>query len=247
MSIYEYNIFYMQLFCVSLIRMHSILGKYLLQFAENRTVCQYLLRDDAKINSLKKINKIFQGDFKEYNITRSNSSEFTLKPSSFFQMCMTYRTSVKSDRCIFNQTSLNMSHIKCSIFDGAWNDSKEYCTLEWRTSQQDFKIIVNEDHYSNSLKAKETQFGSFHNAILGRLECEIYDEEYSLKNFSYEAPFLIGDVNGVQYDNNGRTGIKPINYLLPIIFALLLVIIVGCGILKYKVENTKKGILQEWR
>ena len=220
----------------------------MLQFAENRTVCQYLLHDDAKINSLKEINKIYQGDYKEYNITRSNSSKFTLQPSSSFQMCMMYGTTLKSNRCISNKTKLNMSHIKCSIFDGAWNYSKEYCTVKWRSSQQDFKIIVNEDYYNSSnLKAKGNQFGSSHNAILGRLECEIKDEEYSLKKFTYEAPFLIGNVNGLPYDHSGRTGITPMSYLLPIIIVLLLVILVSCGILKFKVKNTKKGILQEWR
>ena len=227
--------------------MHSISGKYLLQFAENRSVCQYLLQDGTKINSLRKISEIYQGNYKEYNITRSNSSEFTLKPSSSFQMCMMYGTTLESNRCIFNQTSLNMSHIKCSIFDGAWNYSKEWCSAAWRSSQQDFKMRVNKDYYSSILNVKENQFGSSHNAILGRLECVIKDDEYSLKTISYQAPFLIGNVNGVQNDNNGRTEITPISYLLPIIFVLLLVIIVGCGILKFKVKNPKKGILQEWR
>ena len=163
-------------------------------------------------------------------------------------MCMLYGTTLENDRCAPYQTSNNMSHIKCSVYDGDWNYGKNYCRIEWRPLQQEFQITVNNVHDNASLiRSTGNQFETTLLPIFGKLECEIKDTDYSLNTYTYEEPFLIGPLNGLQYDSNGTNNVPSIYYFLPIILFLLITIVLCFGILKYRAQSRKEGILQEWR
>lgn len=187
---------------------------------KKRTVCQYLVHGDKTINSLEQVKKILKNDNNSNpSIIRSKTSKFTIKPSASFQVCMLYGTMLKNDRCNPYQTSLNMTHINCSIFDGEWNNGPKYCKIKWRTTSQDFEIRVNElNDNTTPQKSIENPNETSPTPIFGKLECKIKDEGYSLETFPYEEPFLIGDLNR-------RSEVSSVTYLLPIAFFILIVFI----------------------
>ena len=226
----------------------DIQGKYLLLFAENRTVCQYLLQGDEKIQSLDELKKISRTDYDHLEITRSNATVFTLKPSSLFELCMLYSNTLESDRCITSNASIDISNIKCGIFDGNWNYGKSHCMVEWKPARQEFQILVNSDsNNSDFINPQSNYIGTYHKPIFGKLECKIKDTEYSLKTFTYEAPFLIGHLYDFQNPSQGRAPFSSVYQFLPIIFFLIVTIALCFGVLKYRAQNHQKGILQEWR
>ena len=220
----------------------------MLQFAENRSVCQYLLRGNEKIQSLDQLKKISRKDYGNVELTSVNSTQFTLEPNSLFQMCMVYGSTLESDRCNANKAPINISNIHCGIFDGDWNYGERYCKVEWKPERQEFQVLVNKNrNNSDFIKPNGNHLGTFNKPILGKLECKIKDTDYSLKTFTYEAPFLIGHLYDFQNPSQGRAPFSSVYLFLPIILFLIVTIAVCFGILKYRAQNHKKGILEEWR
>ena len=209
----------------------------MLRFAENQTVCQYLLSKGREISNPKQL--ALQKD-----LTRTNSTLFTLKPDALFKMCIEFGVNTSysslSNRCIVDKPSTEINHITCEIFgrNGIFRDEKHYCNVEWMHSRQEFRIQLNESGTNYPTAVNYSKTAMFKNSINGKLVCKIKDKDYSLKTFTYEAPFLIENGHGfpeIQVRVSEEVpSFNVSNTILLITVLLVVILVVGIGTLKYR-------------
>ena len=232
---YNYNC---KLFLYIFLIIDDLQGKYVLRFAENQTVCQYLLWESkTNVNS----KKVKSAPVKDKTI--SNATVFSLKPNSQFKMCMNFGVSTSlltSTRCITRKSYISMNDITCGLYNtnNQFFEGDEYCSAKWIPLREEFRIKLGKNFSHLVNLDSDTSKTSMNGALV----CNIKDEDYSLKEFTYSAPFV------VRHDA-GRKGFSFSmgNTILPIIFFIILVVALSFGILKYRARHHRKGILQEWQ